>query len=205
MKPYLLNTNKAGSPAAFINAFLAIMALVVAFGFIGPAALTDNSKFVELAITNPLPLITQDLLKFASAIVTTILIVALFYRLHGKSPILAGLAALLGLLAIACLLVNASLSLYAVSQAASFAQAGAELGNQLNNIIGLLAVAVIAINGLWYLLVSWAALKTNQLPRRLNQLGLLIGGLSLLPPLGVIVLFLSIVWSLWLGWALMGR
>lgn len=205
METYRLNTEKAGGLAAFINAFLAIAALVVAFGLIGPAALTDNAKLVELAISNPAPLIIQDLLKFASAAVAIVLVVALFNRLHSQSPTVTRLATLFGFLSVLCLLANASLSLYAVSQAANFAQAQTGMGNQLNGLINLLGMAVIAITGLWYLLVSWSALKTDQLPRRLSQFGLVIGGLSLLPPLGVIVLLLSIAWSLWLGRVLTGR
>ena len=199
MQTYWLNTQKAGGIAAFINALLAIATLVVAFGLIGPAALTDDTKLVELAINNPAPLIIQDLLKFASAVVAIVLVVALFSRLRSESPTVMGLATLFGFLSILCLLANASLSLYAVSQAANFAQGQAEMGKQLNGLISLLGMAVIAVNGVWYLLVSWMALKTERLPRRLCYLGLVMGGLSLLPPLGIIVLLLSLAWSVWLG------
>lgn len=194
-----LNTHGVGGIAAYLNALLAMGALVVVFGLIGPAALTDNTKLVELAINNPAPLFIQDALKFASAVVASVLVVALFNRLRGESPTVMGWATLFGFLAILCLLANASLSLYAVSQAANFAQGQAEMGRQLNGLAGLLGLAVIAVNGLWYLLVSWSALKANQLPRPLSYLGLVMGGLSLLPPLGVIVLLLSVVWSAWLG------
>ncbi len=199
MQTYWLNTQKAGGIAAFINALLAIATLVVAFGLIGPAALTDNTKLVELAINNPAPLIIQDLLKFASAVVAIVLVVALFSRLRGESPTVMRVATSLGFLSILCLLANASLSLYAITQAANFASEQAEMGKQLNGLIGLLGMAVIVVNGLWYLLVSWSARKTNRLPRRLSHLGLVMGALSLVPPLGIIVLLLSIVWSLWLG------
>ncbi|MCC6189148.1 MAG: DUF4386 family protein [Anaerolineales bacterium] len=203
MQTYWLNTQRVGGLAAYVNALLAIAALVVLFGLIGPAALTDNTQLVELAINNPAPLVIQDLLKFTSAAVASVLVVALFNRLRGEAPAVMGWATLFGFLSILCLLANASLSLYAVSQAANSAQGQAELGKQLNGLAGLVGLAVIAVNGLWYLLVSWSALKTNQLPRPLSYLGLVMGGLSLLPALGIIVLLLSVVWSAWLGQTLL--
>jgi hypothetical protein len=69
----------------------------------------------------------------------------------------------------------------------------------LNGAIGILAFAAIFANGPWYLLVSWSALKPGRRPSGLGYLGFVMGALSFLPPLGVIVLLLSIVWSVWLG------
>ena len=199
MQTHQTSLQKIGGLTAFANALLGAGTLVVAIGLIGPAALADPNKLVELAINNPSPLIIQDLLKLASAATAIVLIVVLFNRLRGGSPITMGVASLFGLLSVLCLLANASLSLFAVSQATNFAQGRPELGAQLNGIIGLLGMAVIVVNGLWHLLVGWTALKTERLPRRLSYLGLVMGGLSLLPPLGVIVLLLGVGWSVWLG------
>ena len=65
--------------------------------------------------------------------------------------------------------------------------------------IGLLALGAIVLDGVWLLLISWIALKHQQLPKRLCYLGLGMGVLSLVPPLGIIVLLLGIVWSGWSG------
>ncbi|MBK9007362.1 MAG: hypothetical protein CNIPEHKO_03319 [Anaerolineales bacterium] len=190
-----LNLQKAGGNAARINAVLAITTLIVALGLIGPTALADNALLAQIAITNPMPLIIQDALKFMSAIAATVLMVAMSHRLRNESPVLTTLATLFGFLAVICLFVNTGLSLFAVLQASRLTQG--QTG--MYEIIGALGMAVIVINGLWYLLLNVAALKTGGLPKRLSYLGLVIGGLSLLPPLGIIVLLLSIVWLAWLG------
>jgi hypothetical protein len=98
-----------------------------------------------------------------------------------------------------CLVVNATLSLYATFQAATYAREASAIGIPLNGIIGLLAMAVLILNGMWYLLVSWIALKSQRLPKALSYLGLGMGVISLVPPLGIIVLLLSMVWSAGVG------
>ena len=61
------------------------------------------------------------------------------------------------------------------------------------------------VGGLWVLLLSWAALRIDRLPKGLNYLGLLVGGAGLvtvipaLGELGAIFVLGSIVWFIWLG------
>lgn len=194
------NIYKIGGIAAFINAVIAIASLSVALGLIGPAALTDSTKLVELAIHNPAPLVIQDLLKFVSAIVAVVLIAVLFSWLRNDAPKRMLFAIVFGVLAVLCLVSNASLSLFATSQAA---QLTSITGYQVNGMIGLLGMATLFLNGIWYLLVSSSALHSNRLPKPLSYLGLGMGILSLLPPLGILVLLLSVVWSVWLGQVLL--
>lgn len=191
---------KIGGLAAFANALIGAGALVVAIGLIGPAALADPGKLADLAIHNPAPLIIQDALKLASAVTACVLIAALFNRLRTGFPAVMVIASSFGLLSVLCLLANAGLSLFVLSQTARGMAAGA----QLQGLIGLLGMAVIVANGVWYLLVGWAALKAGRLPRPLCYLGVGMGGLSLLPPLGIVVLLLSLAWSVWLGLVLWG-
>lgn len=190
---------KTGSIAAFVNAFAAGASLVVAVAFIGLGALSDPQQLAALAIANPMPLLVQDLLKFVSAITASILIVVLWKRLRDAAPTLLRVATGFGFLAVGLLLVNAVLSIFAVSQAANFSASDANTGNTLNGIIGFLGLAVIVANGVWYLLVNWAALKSRLLPRGLCWLGLAVGAVSLVPFLALGVLILSAVWTVWLG------
>ncbi|GMV34412.1 MAG: DUF4386 domain-containing protein [Anaerolineales bacterium] len=214
---------KAGGVAALVNAVLALVSLIVAFGWIGPAALMDKAVLARLALENPAPLIFQDLLKFASAVTASVLVIAMYHRLRRQAPRGMKTALFFGLFSIALLLANASLSLFAVSQASTFTLlplgAGGQLGGTyrqfeitayvlhglLNELIGLLGMAAIFVNGFWYLPVNWAFLKTANLPRWLCILGLAMGGMSLLPPLGIVVLTLSIPWALGLGATLLRK
>lgn len=197
------NFQKIGGIAAYINAGVSVAILVVAFGLIGFAALTDNSKLVELAISNPTPLFIQDTLKLLSAIITVVLIIALFNILKIHAPKIMSVATVIGSLSVLCLVINAGLSFFLVSQANNDTLISAESSNQLNGIIALLGMAVIFLNGIWYLLISRSALRHNQFPKPLNYLGTGMGLLSLLPPLGILVLVLNVVWSLWLGQVLL--
>ncbi|MGL5058381.1 MAG: hypothetical protein ACRC62_00265 [Microcoleus sp.] len=190
---------KLGGIAAFINAAVAVTTLMVAVFAIGLAALADSSKLIDMAIHNPTPLLVQDFLKLVAAVISCLLILALFNRLHDRTPKLILAATVCGFCSIACLLGNAAFSIYAIFQAASDTGQISIAGDRINNIIGLLAIATIVLNGCWYLLVSRSGLKSDRMPKSLSYLGLVIGVFSLVPPLGIIVLFLSAVWSVWLG------
>lgn len=193
------NIKKAGPFAAFTNAVVAVITIYVAVVMIGLDTLTDQNAFAEIAINNPTPLIIQDALKLMSAACGAVLIVVLFKRLRHEALSRMRTAALFGFLSIILLLSNAFLSLMLTTQAAELAAAGSGPDNDLNSIIGILGMATLFFNGLWYLLVSWTALKASALSKGLNYLGLTIGALSLIPILGILALLLNVVWSWWLG------
>ena len=63
-----------------------------------------------------------------------------------------------------------------------------------------------AIGGIWILLISWAALRTGELSKVLNYLGVVIGVagiISIVPALGELFIYIfalgQIVWFIWLG------
>lgn len=188
----------AGVYAAFIQALAAAASLFGATVLIGLTALSDSSRLVELALHNPAPLLLQDGLKFVSAATSVVLIVVLFMRLRTAAPRTSQIAALFGLLATALLLVNATLSLSAVTQA----MRGLPVEANASATIGLLGLAAIAANGVWYLLVSWTAQQAQRLPTGLCWLGLAMGILSLIPFLAILVVTASVIWAFWLGMAL---
>lgn len=223
MQRHQINLQQIGGTAALINVAVTVVTLIVALGFIGAAALADPNKLMELAVRNPTPLIVQDALKVVSAGIAVVLILVFHSRLQNDFPRLVRAATCFGFLSVMCLLVNAGLSLALVTQAVNVPQEQTGLNSplsmlldrrgtadlavqgSLNGLINLLGMAVILVNGLWYLLVSWASLKTNRLSRWINYLGLTMGGLSLLPPLGIFVLVLGIPWSFGLGRALLNK
>ena len=72
-------------------------------------------------------------------------------------------------------------------------------------IIGLGGTGGDVLGGVWFLLVSWVALRAGVFPRALNWLGLGVGAAALLsavPGLSVLEVaagLLQIVWFLWFG------
>jgi hypothetical protein len=185
--------------AAFLNALVSIVTLFVAVVLIGPAAMADRKLLMELAAHSPAPLVVQDWLKFVAAALTLVLIGALHIRLVTANPRVVLVATVFGLISVACLLANATLSLTAISQAARWAQEQPERGARVNTMIGEMGLAAILANGPWYLLVNWSALKSQRLPKALCWLGLAMAALSFVPILGAVILVLSIVWSAGLG------
>lgn len=193
------NIQKLGGIAAFINAAVAVTTLMVAVFAIGLRALADPSKLVDLAIHNPAPRLVQDFLKLVSAAISCLLILAFYNRLHDRTPKLILVATVFGCSSVTCLVANAASSLYAIFQVATDAGRASAAGDRLNSFISLLAIATIMLDGCWLLLVSWSALKSDRLPKSLSYLGLGMGFFSLVPPLGIVALILSAIWSVCLG------
>lgn len=200
----MYSIQKSGAIAAFANVVVAVVILFVAIVLIGSAVFSDPAKLINMAIHNPAPLIVQDILKYISAGISVMLILALLRLSNQNKSMALTLGAGFGFLSAFCLVVNASLSIFAISKASTFLENG-EMGIQLNFIINILAVAVLLLNGIWLLLFNWVALKAKFLPKVLAYLGLVIGIFSLLPPLGILVLLLSIFWSAWIGLVLLNK
>ncbi len=198
----MTHLQKLGGIAAFINVIVVIATLATVIFLIGFSAIADPNKLIDLAIHNPAPLLIADGLKLVSAVISSVLILALANYLGRNASALLSVATGFGFLSVLCLVGNATLSLYGISQASTHDQESMS-GNHVSSMIGILAVAAISLNGLWFLLVSWTALNSQQLPNSLCYLGLGMGVLSLVPLLGIIVLLLSMVWSVWMGQVLL--
>ena len=68
------------------------------------------------------------------------------------------------------------------------------------------------VNALWFLLLSWVALRARELPRVLNYLGLVIGVAGILSVVLTSLLLMAvvyglglIVWFAWLGIVMLRR
>ena len=195
---------RSGGIAALCNVFVALATLVVVLVWIGPEAIVNRRLLMQMAVSNPAPLFAQDLLKLAAATISVILILAFDERFRVVAPKAMSVAGVFGFASVSTLIVNAALSAYSVMQA-STSRLTESTGEHLNMIVGVLAVAVVVLNGVWYLLTSWAALRSATYPKRLAQLGLVIGGMSLVPPLAIVALILSVAWSAWLARVLLSR
>jgi hypothetical protein len=133
-----MNLQKISSWAAYLSAVAGFGSLIVTFGLIGPATLANPALLVELAQRNPMPVLLQDGIKFISVVLALVLIAALYGCFRPIAPKYSLLAAVCGVGSVLALLVNASLSLYATTQASSLAQ-----GEQLNALIDLLGMLSI--------------------------------------------------------------
>jgi hypothetical protein len=197
----MTHLQKLGGIAAFINVIVAIATLATVIFLIGVSAIADPTKLINLAIHNPLPLLIEDGLKSVSVGISIVLILALRKYLQHDTSTLLLVATGFGFLSVFCLVGNITLSLYLIFQAST--TQGILSIDYLHSMIGILAMAAISLDGLWLLLISWIALKHQTLPTSLCYLGLGMGILSLVPPLGIMVLILSLPWSVWIGQVLL--
>jgi hypothetical protein len=190
-----MNINRVAGLASLFNAVLGAAMLLVAFGLIGIEAFADREKLVQLAKSRPGVLILQDVLKLISACVTVVLVGAIYRILKPASPKAQKMAGIFGLFGVLALLANASLSFYAISQTSNTTINKNEV-HELSSSIGMLAVAVLLMTGIWYLLINWSARRSNYFPKWISTLGIVTGILFLIPPLGILAGLASIVWSL---------
>lgn len=184
---------KFGGLTAFIHVLFSIAMLIVAFMLIG-MGLTDPEKFIDIVRNNPGLLILQDILKLLSVGTSTILVLALSQRIVPERLPFVRSGPLFGFASILFLLVNACLSLYATLFLARL-----EAGVVMNTAITLLGMLSIFLNGMWYIVENWVARREKRLPGPLAVLGLVIGFISLVPPLAIFVLMLSLIWTVGLG------
>lgn len=141
-------------------------------------------------------------------ILLAVLVVALHERLKSATPALAQVASLFGVLWVGLVVASgmvANIGLGAVLKAsASAPESALQLWQTLNVVVEGLGGGNEVVGGLWVLLLSCAALKSNVLPRALNWLGVLVGvaGIATLYPADILteIFGLSqIAWFLWLG------
>ena len=178
--------------AAAFNAVVSIATLVVAVGLIGVGVLFDRDRFLRLAVESPGPILLMDTLKPLSALAFALLVAGFHGRLRPAGPRRIVTATVFGGVAVAALLANALLSVYAVLNAGRL---DATAGTKFNIAITALALVVGLGSGVWYLLVSVAASRAGVLPKWVCRLGLAIGAASLAPPLGLVALVLTPAWS----------
>lgn len=203
---------KMGGIAALIEAATFVFGMVLSFTLLADYVAGDLSPLQEMAFIadNQTLLYVENMIIFVLfGILLVVLALALHNRLKAGSTGMIQIATTFGLIwaglvLAAGMVFNVGLEtvvdLYAKdpAQAVSFWTAITSVYHGLgggNEIAG----------GLWILLVSWAALRTEELGRALNYLGIVVGvsGLITVIPgldvLGYIFGLGSIVWFVWLG------
>lgn len=206
---------KSGGIAALLHAAAFVVGLVLGFTLIFPlldAAPNEYLKF--LAENQALVYAWNSISYWGSAITLVIMVLALYERLKDGSPALAQTSAAFGLIWAGLIIASGNLMLRNLGVVADLF--GADPAQAVTTWTALQAVENGITSGnelvgsLWVLLLSVAALRTGALPRALNVLGVLLGiagALTIIPMLfeSLIMIFGPgmIVWSVWLGIALL--
>jgi hypothetical protein len=139
-----------------------------------------------------------------------ILALALYERLKAGSPAIMQTATVFGIfwgcvIIISGMIHNAGMQTVVDLYSKDPTQAGT-VWLTIDSVLGGLAGSNEIIGGVWILLLSWAALRTGELSKVLNYLGVLVGVagiISIVPALAELFIYIfalgQIVWFIWLG------
>jgi hypothetical protein len=206
-----MKTQKLGGFAAFYLAAAYIIGIALFLVVLDYPSITDPAQKVSLLIEQQGVIFWTNLLMYVFfGILLVPLALALYDLLKPGAPALAQFATVIGIiwagsLVASGMIANAGIAPVVALYAKDPAQAAltwqtieavaSGIGNGNGEILG----------GVWALLISLAALRTNRLPKILNYLGLLVGAVgiaSVFPGLTDLVgLFgiSQIIWYIWLG------
>jgi hypothetical protein len=213
------NLQKIGGIAALIGATTNLLAIVM-FITLGPKGLSsdDPGQVVTFLANNQAILRGWYVIMYLVFGVSLIFLsLALYERLKAGSPALVQAVTTLGLIWAVLVIVMGTLSINDLStvvklygenpvQAATVWLTLDSVENGLGNNGG-----ETMVNALWFLLLSWVALRARELPRVLNYLGLVVGGAGILsvvlvlPALTAVYGLGLIMWLAWLGIVMLRR
>ncbi len=214
------NLQKMGGIAALIGAATNLFALVFFLTVLAPtgygsddpgqvvAFLADNQAFMR---------VWYVIIYLVFGVSLIFLSLALYERLKAGSPALAQAVTTFGLIYAVLVIVVGTLEISNLSIVVKLygenpAQA-ATVWLTLNSVATGLGGGggETMVNALWFLLLSWVALRARELPRVLNYLGVVVGVAGILSvalaSLGLMAVYGLglIIWLVWLGIVMLRR
>ena len=214
------NLQKMGGIAALIGAATNLLAMVFYFAILAPKGYgsDDPGQIVAfLADNQAIMRVWNQIIWLIFGVCLIFLALALYERLKAGSPALAQVVTIFTLIWAVLVIVVGALSINNLSTVVELygknpAQA-ATVWLTLDSVeTGLGAGGgETIVSALWFLLLSWAALRARELPRVLNYLGVVIGVAGILSvvlaSLGLMVVYGLglIIWFVWLGIVMLRR
>ena len=207
------NLQKLGGVAALIDAATYLVAMGLLFTLLAPMANTnlDFGQFMAFFIDNQtLVFIWHLIMYMVNGVFLVILALALHERLKAGSPAMAQAATVFGLIWAALVLTSGLITNHGLNVIVGLYGKDPAQAATLKLVLDTITLGIDSsdrfLGCLWVLLVSWAALRTDGLPKALNYLGLVIGVAGLvstaapvLTELGIAFGLGIIVWWIWLG------
>jgi hypothetical protein len=202
---------KMGGFAALYEAAAYIVGMIGFLTVVNVSGVADPVQQVSLMAENLAFLYILHLFVYVIwGIFMVVLALALYERLKAGSPAIMQTATIFGIfwgcvIIISGMIHNVSMQNVVNLYGLDPTQAGT-VWLTIDSVLGGLAGSNEAIGGIWILLLSWAALRTGELSRVLNYLGVVVGAaglISIVPALAEIFIYIfalgQIVWFIWLG------
>jgi hypothetical protein len=205
------NLQKSGGIAALLHAAAYVVGLVLGLALIFPLLDAAPNQYLAFVSENQALVYLWNLISYwGSAITLVIMVLALYERLKDGSPALAPIATAFGLIWAGLIIASGNLMLRNIGVVSGLygtdpAQA-VTAWTALQSVENGITSGNELVGSLWVLLLSVAALRTGQLNRALNILGVVLGVagmLTIVPALfdSLVMVFGPgmIVWSVWAG------
>jgi hypothetical protein len=202
---------KIGGFAALYEAAAYIVGMIGFLTVVDVSGVADPVKKVALMADNMSFLYIMHIITYVVwGIFMVVLALALYERLKTSSPAIVQTATVFGIFWGCVIILSGMIHNVGMQNVVDLygkdpAQAGT-IWLTIESVLGGLAGSNEAIGGIWILLLSWAAMRTGELPRVLNYLGIAVGVagiISIVPALAAIFIYIfalgQIVWFIWLG------
>jgi hypothetical protein len=210
---------KVGGIFALVCAGTYILAMVLLVTVLTPMAngSLPFDQFIAFFLPNQtLVFVWHFSMYLVNGTFLALLTLALYQQLKSGAPALALAATCFGLLWAGMVFASGFITLYGWETIGRLSSADPAQASMLRLVVDTITIGIDHsdrfLGCLWVLLTSWAALRTGQLSRPLNFLGLVIGiaGIisSVAPALNALGYAFGvgiIVWWIWLGIMLLGR
>jgi uncharacterized protein DUF4386 len=202
---------KSGGFAALYEAAAYIVGMIGFLTVVNVSGVADPVQKVALMAENLAFLYIMHLITYVVwGMFMVVLALALYERLKTNSPAIMQTATVFGIFWGCVIIVSGMIQNVGMQNVVDLygkdpAQAGT-VWLTIESVLGGLAGSNEAIGGIWILLLSWAALRTGELSKVLNYLGVVVGVagiISIVPGLAELFIMIfalgQIVWFVWLG------
>jgi hypothetical protein len=207
---------KLGGIAALGHAVALVVGIVMAVTLVFPVLNADPQQYLAFVAANQSLMRIWILVSYwCSAATVVVMALALFNRMKAGSPALMQVATVFAVIWAGLIIGSGNLMLYDFGVIANLYRTDPAQASTAWLALEAVETGMVSgnelVGGLWLLLLSLAGLRTGALPRALNYLGVALGitgFLTLIPAFveatGSMAFGLGIiVWSLWLGIALL--
>ena len=208
---------KAGGLAALLHAAAYVVGMILGLTLMFPLLDAAPDRYLKFLAENQALVYLWNLISYwGSAITLVIMVLALYQRLKDHAPSLAQTAAAFGLIWAGLIIASGNLMLHNLAVVADLygkdPTQAVTAWTALQSVENGITSGNELVGSLWVLLLSVAALRTVQLNRALNYLGVVLGIagiLTIVPTLAENMIMIfgpgMIVWSVWLGIIMLRR
>jgi hypothetical protein len=210
---------KMGGVAALIDAATYLVAMGLLFTLLAPMANTDLDfgQFMAFFIDNQTIVFIWHLIMYmVNGVFLVILALALYDRLKAGSPAIAQVATVFGLIWAVLVFTSGFITNHGLNVVVDLYGKDPAQAATVKLLLDTVTLGIDSsdrfLGCLWVLLISWAAMRAEGLPKALNYLGMVLGVAGListaapvLKDLGVAFGLGIIVWWIWLGIVMLRR